>query len=543
MKLHNDLIHSNSCHSERSEESREHPLCAIEIFRTESSTTRLPPDGRLNDKMRWMIVVFMSLIATSTFAQHPLKLNLKRTIELANDSSLSSFRYQNMYLSGYWEYRTYKANRLPSLTLNLMPAQYYRYITQRYDSNTDMDVYREQQMFSASGGLSIKQNFDLTGGTFYIDSELEYMRNFGETKSTQFSSIPFRIGYSQSLLGYNPFRWERKIEPLKFEKVKKEFIYNTEVVSEEAVTYFFNLAMAQADYQLAKENVASTDTLYSIGLQRHKIAAISRADLLTLELDKVNARNTLENAQISLKRAMFALASFLNMDKDTQIELDMPGRPRKMEIPVDEALEMAKANNPEFLQQQQNVMEAERDVNKTRVESRFNASINASVGFNQVADNFKDAYRKPLQQDLVSISVSIPLIDWGVRKGKYNMAKNNLNVVKIAARQEELKLEEEVTMTVSDFNIQQRLITSAEEALDLAVMAYEQTRQRFIIGKADVNSLTLSLNRQQEAQKNYISALQNYWLNYYKIRKLTLHDFESGISLSDRFDFDNGMYR
>ena len=517
--------------------------CGWNIPQPPSQGGRRCSFGRLNDMKGWLMLAFSMLFLLSSHAQHPIKLNLKRTIELANDSSLSAFRYQNMYLSGYWEYRTYKANRLPSLTLNLMPAQYYRYITQRYDSNTDMDVYREQQMFSASGGLSIKQNFDLLGGTFYIDSDLEYMRNFGETKSTQFSSVPFRIGYSQSLLGYNPFRWDRKIEPLKFEKVKKEFIYNTEVVSEEAVTYFFNLAMAQADYQLAKENVASTDTLYSIGLQRHKIAAISRADLLTLQLDKVNARNTLENAQIALKRAMFALASFLNMDKNTQIELDMPGRPQAMEIPVDEALAKAKANNPEFLQQQQNVLEAERDVNRTRIESRFNASLNASVGFNQVADNFKDAYRKPLQQDLVSISVSIPLIDWGVRKGKYNMAKNNLNVVTIAARQEELKLEEEVTMTVSDFNIQQRLIMSAEEALDLAVMAYEQTRQRFIIGKADVNSLTLSLNRQQEAQKNYISALQNYWLNYYKIRKLTLHDFESGVSLSDRFDFDNGMYK
>ena len=478
-----------------------------------------------------------------TYAQQPVKLNLQRTIELANDSSLSAFRYKNMYLSGYWEYRSYKANRLPSLTLNLTPAQYYRYITQRYDSNTDMDVYREQQMFSASGGLSIQQNFDLTGGTFYMESDLEYMRNFGEIKSTQYSSVPFRIGYSQSLLGYNPFRWDRKIEPLKFEKVKKEFIYNMEVVSEEAVSYFFSLAMAQADYRLALENAASTDTLYSIGLQRHKIAAISRADLLTLQLDKVNAQNTLENAQIALKRAMFAMASFLNLDKHTQIELDMPGRPMAMEIPVEDALAMAKANNPDFLEQQQNILEAERNVSKTRVESRFNASLNASVGFNQVADNFSGAYRQPLQQDLVSISVSVPLVDWGVRKGKYNMAKNNLNVVTIAARQEELKLEEEVTMTVSDFNIQQRLIMSAEEALDLAVMAYEQTRQRFIIGKADVNSLTLSLNRQQEAQKNYISALQNYWLNYYKIRKLTLHDFGSGFSLSDKFDFNNGMYR
>ena len=534
MELHNNIFRSYSCHSERSEESREYPLYAIEI---------LPPFGRLNDKTGWVLVLCLVWFLLPLHAQQPIKLNLKRTIELANDSSLSAFRNQNMYLSGYWEYRTYKANRLPSLSLNLMPAQYYRYITQRYDSNTDMDVYREQQMFSAGAGLSIQQNFDLTGGTFYIDSDLDYMRNFGEIKSTQYSSVPFRIGYSQSLLGFNSFRWERKIEPLKFEKVKKEFIYNTEVVSEEAVSHFFNLAMAQANYLLAKENVASTDTLYSIGLQRHKIAAISRADLLTLQLDKVNAQNTLENAQIALKRAMFALASFLNMDKHTQIELDMPGRPRAMDIPIDVALAKAKANNPNYLQQQQNILEAERNVSKTRIESRFNASVNASVGFNQVANDFKGAYRQPLQQDLVSISVSIPLVDWGVRKGKYNMAKNNLNVVNIAARQEELKLEEEVTMTVSDFNIQQRLIASAEEALDLAVMAYEQTRQRFIIGKADVNSLTLSLNRQQEAQKNYISALQNYWLNYYKIRKLTLHDFESGISLSDRFDINNGMYR
>ena len=497
----------------------------------------------LKGKCVGLSLVMVVCVFASLQAQQPIRLDLKRTIELANDSSLSAFRYQNMYLSGYWEYRSYKAARLPSLTLNLNPAQYYRYITQRYDSNTDMDVYREQQMFSAGGGLAIRQNLDLTGGTFYIESDLEYMRNFGENKYTQYSSVPFRVGYTQSLLGYNPFRWDRKIEPLKFEKVKKEYLYNTEVVSEEAVTYFFNLAMAQADYKLAKDNLASTDTLYNIGLQRHKIAAISRADLLTLQLDKVNARNTLENSQIALKRAMFALVSFLNMDKDTQIELDLPGRPSALEMSIDDALAMAKENNPRFLAQRQNILVAEQNVDKARIESRFNASLNASIGFNQVAETFRDAYRKPLEQDLVSISVSIPLVDWGVRKGKYNMAKNNLNVVKITARQEEQSLEEEVTMTVGDFNIQQRLIQSAEEALDLAIMAYEQTRQRFIIGKADVNSLTLSLNRQQEAHKNYISALQNYWLNYYKIRKLTLFDFERGLSLSDEFDFDNGMYR
>lgn len=56
-----------------------------------------------------------------------LTLTLEKTITLAADSSLDAFRYKNMYLAGYWEYRSYKAARLPSLTLNLTPAQYYQY--------------------------------------------------------------------------------------------------------------------------------------------------------------------------------------------------------------------------------------------------------------------------------------------------------------------------------------------------------------------------------------------------------------------------------
>lgn len=475
--------------------------------------------------------------AFSAMGQQQITLDLQQTIALANDSSLEAFRTKNMYLAGYWEYRTYKANRLPGLMLNMTPAQYNRDITKRYDSEQNIDIYRSQQSFHAYGNLAVKQNLDWTGGTFYLDTELGYMRSFGSNKYTQFTSVPVRLGYAQSLVGYNPFRWERKIEPLKYEKVKKEYIYNAEQVSEQATACFFALAMAQAEYDLAKENAVSTDTLYRIGMQRLKIAAISRADLLTLKLDVVNARNTLQNATSALKRAMFSLASFLNMEKNTNIRVELPARPQRLNISADEALMAAQINNPEFLKLRQGILEAEQHVDKTKKESRFNAGINASVGFNQVAEKFGDAYKHPMRQEMVSVSISVPLVDWGVRKGKYNMAKNNLNVVKTSARQREISIEEEVIMTVGDFNMQQNLVGSAEEALDLAVLAYNETRQRFIIGKADINSLTLSLNRQQEAQRNYISALQSYWLNYYKIRKLTLFDFASGLSLSEKFDY------
>lgn len=463
-------------------------------------------------------------------------LSLERVIELANDSSLMAFRYRNMYQSSYWQFVSYRAGRLPSISLNLTPASYNRYMTQRYDSEQNIDLFREQQMYSASGSLEVTQNFDFLGGTFYLETGLEYMRNFGENRYTQFSSIPVRLGYRQNLIGYNSFKWERKIEPLKYEKAKKELVYNMEGVSEQAVSYFFELALAQAEFRLAKENVESCDTLYAIGLRRHKIAAISSSDLLTLELDKVNARNTLENSRISLKRAMFSLASFLGMDKNAEIEIELPAEPKTTDIPTDLALELAKANSPTLLADRQTILEGKRDLSRAKTEARFNASLNASVGFNQVADKFADAYRNPLRQDIVSLQISVPLIDWGVRKGKVNMALNDLNVSSIAAKQDELQVEEDILMTLSDYNVRQRLIASASEAMRLADLAYDQTMQRFIIGKADLNSITLSLNRRQEASKNYISALQNYWLSHFKIRKLTLFDFDTGLSLCDEIE-------
>lgn len=473
--------------------------------------------------IRYTILAIL-LLATSVNAQE-IHLTLDDAITMAADSSLSAVKAKRSYQSGYWEYRAYKAARLPSLMLNLTPAQYNRNIVQRYDSENDRDVFRTQQSYYASGGFSIVQNVDWTGGTLYLNSSLDFLRSFGDDAYSQFSSVPFRIGYSQSLIGYNQFKWDKLIEPLKYEKRKKELTYNMEQISEEAIIYFFSLAQAQAEYDLAVKNLASCDTLYKIGCDRHKIAAISKADLQTLKLDVINANNTLKNSEISLRRAMFQLASFLNMDKEQKLRIELPERPRLFTISASKALMYARENNPEFLTLKQNILESRQAVDRTKKESGINASLNASIGFNQVGSEFNQVWRNLLQQDMVSVSLSIPILDWGVRKGKYNMAKNNLNVVEISSRQTEQQIEEEVIMTVNDFNVQGGMIESAEEARLLAESAYEDTRMRFIIGKSDINSLSMALTRKDTAEKNYISALRNYWLSYYKIRRLTMYDF------------------
>ena len=73
----------------------------------------------------------------------------------------------------------------------------------------------------------------------------------------------------------------------------------------------------------------------------------------------VNARNSLENARIELDKATYALVSFLNLPQGTRISLILPSNPRMVNIPVEQAVQFAKENNPVYYEQKQNVLEAQ----------------------------------------------------------------------------------------------------------------------------------------------------------------------------------------
>jgi outer membrane protein TolC len=362
------------------------------------------------------------------------------------------------------------------------------------------------------------------------------MRNFGENIRSQYSSVPVRLGYSQSLFGFNRFKWEKKTAPLKYEKARKQFLYSREDISETAVDHFFNLAMAQAEYQMARENALSADSLLAAGKERSRIATISQADLLTLELDLLNAENAMENSATQLQKTSFEFISFFNLKRDSEIRLILPDRPAEIIVPVEDALGCMKNNNPDILSYRQQLIESEQEVERTNKTAGFDASLSASIGFNQAGDRFADAYRDPSRQEIASISLTVPLIDWGIRRGRANMAKNSLKATQLTVQQNEQDLEQEVITAIAEFNKQQRLIVKSAHALEMAITSYNINKQRFTVGKADVNTVTLSLNRRMDAQRNYITALSSYWKCYYAIRKLTLFDFEKRQTLDFLFD-------
>ena len=243
-----------------------------------------------------------------------------------------------------------------------------------------------------------------------------------------------------------------------------------------------------------------------------------------MELEKTNARTTLANARISRQRAAQELATYLGMERTTDIELVIPTVMQNLHVDAAEAIQYARENNPQYLSSREATAEARRDAERAKVEKNFSISLDASVGLNQVADRFADAYRHLLSQDMATITLSIPLKDWGKRKNAYLAARSTVEAAERSEQETARDTELDVALTVADFNERQAIVETARQALTIAEDAYAQTLQRFIKAQADAYSLSVAQSHWQTARQNQIASLQNYWLAYYHLRRLTLYD-------------------
>ena len=128
----------------------------------------------------------MAFIAFPILVLGQKTMSLTEAIKIAADSSLAAFKAHNLYLSSYWEYRTYAALKKPSLTLTTSLFDYNRALTKVYNSVLNINEYTEQQDLYSYANASVKQNLPFSGGTLYFYSEFSRLQNFGGNSYTQF---------------------------------------------------------------------------------------------------------------------------------------------------------------------------------------------------------------------------------------------------------------------------------------------------------------------------------------------------------------------
>jgi outer membrane protein TolC len=309
-----------------------------------------------------------------------------------------------------------------------------------------------------------------------------------------------------------------------------------ERVAMRAVNYFFDLALAQMNVEIARKNYHNTDTLYKIAQGRFNMGTIAENELLQLELSHLNAGADLNQRGIELAIYKFQLRSLLNLTPVTDIELIIPTGVPYMQVDINKALSEAKQNNPNIVEMERQLIEAQRDVAKTKAGRGLDADLFATFGLTQTAADIPGAYKKPQDQQTLQVGIALPLLDWGLQRGEYKMARSNQEVVNTTVQQEQIDFEQQVLLKVMQFNLQDDQLAIATKADTIAGNSYELSKQRFLIGKIDVLELNDALEKKDIARRGYISALREFWTYFYEIRQLTQYDFIKQKSLGASFE-------
>lgn len=453
-----------------------------------------------------------------------INFTLEECIEYAKINSTSAKVARSEYQSRKYFYQAFRSQLYPQISLSgSLPG-----LERAINAVTQPDgsiLYLQQSQLSSSANLQLSQQIPFTGGRLSLSSGISRIDVFGSNEIFFWRSTPVQLSFWQPLFQINELQWNIEIQELQILNSDRQYVEAMEDISIKTTQKFFDLYLAQMNVENAKLNVAFNDTLYQLSLGRYSVGKIAENDLLQSELGLINVQNQLENYLIEYERAKEELKIAIGIEENLEINIIPPLTIPSVQVDPALAIEQAKKNRSDFINYKIEELNADKAIAKAKSDNSFQANIYASFGLNQSATVVPDAFKNLLDQERLNITLEIPLFQWGKAEADVESANSakekTINSIELRKKQFEL----EIKYQALNFSQYQKQVAISAKADTIATRRFEVARNRYLIGKIDMNTYFIAQNEKDSALRSFIQTLKNFWIAFYQLRRSTLYDF------------------
>lgn len=477
-----------------------------------------------------IVLLLSSARLTGQSAADTLRFNLTDVVEMAKNQSIAAKQAVTLKENKYWQWRTYQSNYKPQLVLDGRLPAYSKTYQEILQPNGTID-FQPVRNNNSSLNLSLEQSIAKTGGTIFGTTQLQRFDDF-DRKNTLYNGVPYALGYSQPLFMFNSLKWDKRIEPLKYNESRQEYIESMELIAIRASGYFFDLLLAQVNLQIAETNFNNTTNILRIANEKFELGKVSHNEILQLQLELLKSKKSVASAKRDMEIAVLNLRSYMGLQSDEKIALDLPGSSINIKVSADKVLTEAFANRSDAIGFQRKVIEAKRDVAKARGDNSLNATLTARLGFSNSALALPNVYRSPKDQQLFQLVFDIPILDWGRSRSRLKTAEANQKFVQYAVEQDQQVFRQEIFTQVTLFDMMQDQLILTAQADSIASEKYQIARERYVLGHLSITDLSIAFQEKDQAKRDYVFALRDLWGAYYQLRYLSLYDFEKNEKIS-----------
>jgi len=448
---------------------------------------------------------------------------------LAIEQSAELKYAQNTNVKYYWRYKNFKTYNLPKLVLN---GQAPNYAQSDEPVQQDDGSWKFKHIYSlkTNAALSLNQSISLTGT--YISASTSAFRLQDLNKdSVGYSGVPFSFGFYQPIFAYNWLKWQKKMEPLVYDEGQKIFIQRIEEISLNTMYKFFTYLSVQTNYNLAESALKNSTINLKIAQTKKDLGTISENNFARIELSVLTAQKSLNKARMDLKNADFELKSYIGLPLDQKIELKIPLDITLYEIDAEKALTEARINRKESSEYKRRLIEADSNLKFAKSKTGLSATLQGSYGLSKIAESMSGIYDKPERQQYLSLGLSIPILDWGQAASAVKMAETERDLIIFDVEKDRNDFERSVVVQVEQFSLLKDQLVTTKEADKVAANGYLIALKQFQNGETTITDLNISLQERDNAKRDYINSLRSYWEAYYRLRILTLYDFDNNAKI------------
>ncbi len=475
-------------------------------------------------------LLFLVLVTGKLYAQQMLTLNDAMNIAMKNSPDIIKSEL-NMTISKE-NLNAREAATKSLIKFRLTPFTY----NQTREFSSFFSAWNTTETKGAGGDLSITQPITLTDGRIGLENRFSYQEVYSSLQDTTTKDYinNLFISYSQPIFTYNKLKMELKQLRLSLENATLSYAIQRLYLERQVTQYFYTVYQRKMSLAVAEDELKNQQTSFDIINSKVEGGLSAREELLQAELNLATSESNLQNAQVELANAKDNFKQYIGMPLNEEFDILTDTSFAKVMVDMEKAIQNGLNTRMELEQREIELKNSQDQLVVAKSTNEFAGNIDLSVGMVGIDPVLADIYNKPTRSPQVTVTLDIPIWDWGVRKSKIKAAEAAIRIDEINLEAERTNVELGIRQTYRSLQNLSMQIDIARQNEKNAQLTYEINLERYKNGDLTSMDLGRYQNQLSEKKMNLANSLISYKLELLNMKIQSLWDFENNISFVPR---------
>ena len=477
--------------------------------------------------------------ATTAQQRTTIDLTLDRLVELGLRDSYRVRQLQMDIQRTRTQLKAEQAGLRSRVDLNISTPDFQQISDYKWNSTLQRNelVHSDTRRWEAS--LSVRQPVILfgfpTNGYLSINNRMYRYRQVGDRDDITYYNRYF-IAYQQPF--FQPNRMRNQLEGAQLDVERSELEFQDNVVNSmnELANDYFEL------FETAYQRTVAIEALSN--LERAATAARALAatnNARAIEQDQLrvavaNASEAVQQTNSRLRLQTQSLQQRLRLPSTDSLAIHPVLEVIAVEIPVEQAVEMARSLAPRLRRLAISRRETEIRLDETRGRDAFRMNLSLTYGRETQDPEFQHMWGEPKNSYTVKLDGYVPLWDWGQRRYRIEAEQYALQRNELMVEQAQVEIESNVRNEARNLEEFAQRAQNMQTNLGLARANTTSTLERYAAGEVSLVDVLQTIERQSTTASNFLSAYLGYRRAILRLERLTFYDFQRGAPLLERFN-------